>query len=94
MARIRIPFPWEDQPDPLEKAGSADPRDFLVLPEVKDVPPEDRPRIETVTYGKGEVRRGMDGLQRRLREAGFSSEYAREQAQKVAPKLAANGGRA
>lgn len=92
--RVRLPWPWEGHDDPLAEVASLHPGAVVKLPEAREVPPELRARVVPVTYGKGEVRRGMAGLERRLREAGASPEYARTQAARVAPVLERNGGRA
>lgn len=34
---MRIPFPWEGQPDPLEGAGDVDHADLVVMPPQPDV---------------------------------------------------------
>lgn len=39
MGRVRVPFPWEDLPNPLDGAGHLDVSQLVALPEAPDVRP-------------------------------------------------------
>jgi hypothetical protein len=91
---LRQPFPWEyDSIELVEEPVEVDPMRFLAVPELPEA--DDTEEGPTVTYVEAEAgtaRRGMDGLERRLREHGYSPEFSREQAAAAARRIAGRNG--
>lgn len=79
MARVRVPWPWEGQPDPLEGVRAGHPASHVALPA------EERPSGGCVTGGETPgARRTIDRIMGDMVRQGFSVESASRRARAAA----------
>ena len=76
---IRLPFAWEDEPDPLAGVGSVDPLSLVALPDRPDIRPSGLAGGERQMGGRS-PRDVRDELERTVREQFGDNDYAKQKA--------------